>query len=124
MDCTIDVRAGSRVALVHALDAPLADARDANDLIATVFYAQDCQKIVLPRTLLSPAFFQLRTGLAGEILQKFTNYRMALTIVGDFSREKSEPLQAFIHECNRGRQVCFAATQAQALDWLHGLNAR
>ncbi len=34
---------------------------------------------------ITPDFFDLKTGIAGKILQKFSNYRVRLAIVSDFS---------------------------------------
>lgn len=54
-----------------------------------------------------PDFFRLGTGLAGEILQKCSNYGLRLGIAGDFSKYRSEALRAFINESNRTGQVLF-----------------
>jgi hypothetical protein len=67
---------------------------------------------------LHPDFFDLSTRLAGEVLQKFTNYHVQLGIVGDFSRYPSRSLQDFIRESNRGTQVVFAACLGEALERL------
>ncbi|HCM60508.1 MAG TPA: hypothetical protein DIS74_09080 [Bacteroidales bacterium] len=63
-------------------------------------------------------FFDLRTGLAGEILQKLSNYRMRLAIVGDFTRLKSRSWRYFIRESNRGKTVCFMPTVQGAISAL------
>lgn len=65
------------------------------------------RKIILHKNSIDPSFFDLRTGLAGEILQKFVNYNIQLAIVGDFENVTSESLKAFIIECNRGNQIFF-----------------
>ena len=39
----------------------------------------------MPATRFDGAFFNLRTGLAGEIMQKFVNYHLRLVIIGDLS---------------------------------------
>lgn len=58
---------------------------------------------------MEPAFFQLRTGLAGAIVQKFVTYQMKLAIVGAIPAEaiQSTALQAFIKESNRGQDIWF-----------------
>ena len=75
----------------------------------------EAQSIVLHQNQLAPEFFDLKSGLAGEILQKFSNYRMRLAIVGDFSRYESQALKAFITECNRGSQVFFVSSGEKAI---------
>lgn len=37
----------------------------------------------------APAFWDLSTGLLGELTQKLANYQMALELTGDFSEEMS-----------------------------------
>jgi hypothetical protein len=74
--------------------------------------------IVLDGDALDPAFFELRTGLAGEILQKVSNYRKRLAILGDFASTPSKALRDFIYESNRTGQVVFAADLESAIELL------
>jgi Domain of unknown function (DUF4180) len=71
--------------------------------------AQGAELVLFPVNSLSASFFQLRTGLAGAIVQKFVNYRMRLAIVGAISPEalQSTALRAYILESNRGESVWF-----------------
>ena len=67
--------------------------------------------IVIPMQRLDPDFFDLRTGVAGTMLQKFVTYRFRVAVLGDFAElaSKSESLQAFIVEQNRGGAIWFLA---------------
>ncbi len=56
--------------------------------------------------------------MAGEILQKFSNYRVRLVVVGDFSKFTSQSLKDFIYESNKERHVNFAGSLDEALDYL------
>jgi len=87
---------------------------DALDLIGNLYY-QGFDKIVIYEKNLTPDFFDLKNKLAGEILQKVSNYRMKLTIVGDFSNLKSKSLSDFIYESNKGTQVNFKESLLEAL---------
>lgn len=60
-------------------------------------------------------FFELKTKVAGEILQKFSNYRMKLAIIGDFSGFKSKSLKEFIRESNRTGIINFVGSLNEAL---------
>jgi len=71
--------------------------------------------VIIPKSVLSDDFFELKTGLAGEILQKFTNYQLKLAIVGDFSQVESKSLRDFIRESNQRKQVNFVASREEAL---------
>ena len=71
--------------------------------------------MVLDRSALVEAFFDLRSGIAGELLQKISNYRRRLVILGDFSKVESQSLRAFIRESNATGQVVFAPGLAEAV---------
>ena len=65
-----------------------------------------------------PSFFDLKSGLAGEVLQKFSNYKVRLVILGDFSKFESKSLNDFIRESNNGKQVNFLASKDEAINKL------
>lgn len=67
-----------------------------------------------------PAFYDLSTGLAGEIFQKFSNYSVKAAIVGDLASVPSKRFREWMGECNRGAQVRFTADENAALAWLVG----
>lgn len=99
---------GVTVFEVSADGAVIHTEREAADTLGEAL-SRDARLVVLPSVRLSPAFFQLRTGLAGAIAQKFVNYRMNLAIIGAIPGEalESTALQAFIKECNRGQNIWF-----------------
>jgi hypothetical protein len=69
----------------------------------------DAEWIAVPTARLDPEFFVLSSGVAGEFVQKFANYKLRLAVVGDISGplERSDALRDFVRESNRGRQVWF-----------------
>jgi len=79
------------------------------------------KKIILHKENINPVFFELRTGLAGEILQKFATYHIQIAIVGDFSNIKSESFQALIRESNRGNQTFFVKNIENAKEKLSNI---
>ena len=87
---------------------------DGLDLLGNLNY-QGFDKIIIHEKNIIHDFFELKTKSAGDILQKFTQYQMPLTIVGDFSKFNSKSLNDFIYESNKGRQVNFVASQSEAL---------
>jgi len=100
---------------VAAPDLPIGDAGDILDLIADAFYSGQATAIVLYKENLPERFFDLKTGLAGDVLQKFSNYRMKLAVVGDFSGYTSKSFRDFIYECNKGSQIFFKPDLESAL---------
>lgn len=93
----------------------LKDNKTALDLIFTVTYENNCNYIIIDKKNISEEFFELRTGFAGEILQKLINYSCKLAIVGDFSDYSSNALKDFIYECNKGNDFFFVESEKQAI---------
>lgn len=122
MQITIDRNGDSKVAVIEGSDFVISDVQGALDLMATVRYTEDCNKVLLNKSNLAEAFFDLKTGLAGEILQKYMNYQLKLAVVGDFDGYGSKSLKDFIYECNKGSQVFFLNDTQSALDALHRAN--
>lgn len=112
-----------RVAEVAATAVAIADLRDAVDLVGNAAL-QGFEAVVLRQEQLPAAFFDLSTGLAGDVLQKFANYRLRVAIVGGFAEGGSESLRAFVREANRGDQVAFVADRETAIERLTGALGR
>ena len=96
----------------------ITDPQSALDLLMTAKYELGTKNIVIPKALVTEDFFVLRTGLAGEILQKFVNYGGRIAIFGDFSHYTSKPLRDFIYESNQGKDVFFVPSEGDAVDML------
>lgn len=95
--------------------------QDVLDLFGEL-YGQYYDGIILNERNITHDFFDLQTRLAGEILQKFSNYRIRLVIVGDWSKYTSRSLEAFITESNRGKTVNFSSSPTEALELLSRIN--
>lgn len=123
MNIFIDQKGNSKVAIVDGSDIIIHDVQDALDLMASIYYNNnECYKIMINKSNITKDFFELNTGLAGEVLQKYVNYNVKLAIVGDFDEYKSKSLKDFIYECNNGKQVFFLKDKKDALHALHSIN--
>lgn len=61
------------------------DTDEGLDLLGNICY-QGFDKMIIHAKSITSDFFELKNEIAGQILQKFSNYRMPLAIVGDFTR--------------------------------------
>lgn len=118
MNIEIITQNGVEVAHVVSDEVVIADLQSAVDLMMTVKYETGVKNIALSKDLVCGKFFILSSGLAGEILQKFVNYRFRIAIYGDYSVYTSKPLKDFIYESNNGRDVYFTDDLRQAVDKL------
>ncbi len=105
------------IAEVVSDDIIVKTAQDGLDLLGDAYY-QGYDKMILHMKNITPSFFDLKNGLAGEILQKFSNYRFRLVIVGDFSQVESKSLSDFIRESNNGKLVNFLSSRDEAVNKL------
>jgi hypothetical protein len=99
---------GTRVLICSENGAPLRNERDAGTFLS-VASALHATLVAVPVTRVEPNFFSLSTHVAGEIIQKFVNYRMRLAIIGDISawQNQSKSFRDFVTEANRGRALWF-----------------
>lgn len=114
MTGTVTEIAGVQAYVLAAEGPPIATDRDAADVLSETFGA-GARLVVIPTSRLTPDFLDLKTRLAGEILQKFVNYERRVVILGDVSQAVagSTPLRDFVYESNRGRTVWFVGNMAE-----------
>ena len=103
-----------KVAEIISDEVLIREIQDALDLMADVD-TRGTWKIIIHEKNLVPQFFDLKTILAGDILQKFSNWNFQLAIIGEFSKYKSNSLQNFIYESNRGNRIFFVENIEKAL---------
>ena len=101
--------------LVRAEEPLFRTAADAGDILSLAF-SEEARKLVFLKDNIDPAFFDLKTGIAGEVLQKFSNYRFAVAICGDYSGVTSKALRDFIFESNKGGKTLFLDTVEEAVE--------
>ncbi|MGC0151089.1 DUF4180 domain-containing protein [Chromobacterium vaccinii] len=99
--------------------APLGEAVQAVDLVAACA-GEACGHLLLDAAVLPAAFFQLRTRLAGEMLQKLQDYRLRTAVVIAADRDYGERFGEFLVEARRGRYCRLFLARGEALSWLAG----
>ena len=103
MELKILEEKNQKIAEIKSDEIVIKTPQDALDVMADASY-YEARSLILREKNLSPEFFDLRTRVAGEILQKFSNYMVKIAIIGEFEKYKSESLKAFIRESNKGKQ--------------------
>lgn len=111
----IQQRAGVQVLVLDPAGPVIATEQDTLDLIGSAFLG--AQVVAVPASRLDARFFSLGTRFAGEIMQKFVNYRLRLAVVGDISQhlEASPALRALVRESNASGHIWFVP-DIEALD--------
>jgi hypothetical protein len=106
--------AGSGIIRLPFDGPPLVSGQDALDAIGEA-WGSDASTIVVPVDRFAAEFFELRTGVLGELTQKFVNYRIRLVVLGDVSAhvQASDAFRDYVHETNAGDQVWFVSDEAE-----------
>lgn len=86
--------------------------------IVTACIESGASSLLLDEGALTPEFFDLSTGVAGELLHGLSLYGIAMAAVIADPRVYSESFQAFVREANRGRQIRFPPDRDAAIAWL------
>ena len=107
MNITVHEVHGIQVAEMQSEGIIMRSTRDAADIIAQLL-KRGLKKLILHERNMSPEFWQEPSELAGEMLKKFTDNSIAVAFVGEFTRNRSRSLRAFIHERDLEKQVFFS----------------
>lgn len=89
------------------------------ELVAACF-EQDTSRLLIESRNLPTAFFDLRSGFAGELLQKLQNYRIQLASVFPVEDAYDERFREFLLEARRGQSFRVFEVRGEAEAWLAG----
>ena len=76
--------------------------------------------LILTESDLAPEFFNLRSGLAGELFQKFTNYKVRVAIVLPDPEAYGERFSELAYEHRSHSMIRFVGSADEAKAWLDG----
>ncbi len=74
--------------------------------------------LILQESDLASSFFDLRTGLLGELFQKCTNYDLRLAMVLLEPASHGERFSELVHEHRTHKLIRFFAAMEKAIAWL------
>ncbi len=86
--------------------------------VATTCIESGAHAMLADQAALPPAFFDLSSGVAGELLHRFSVYGIRLAGVVPDPSAHSGTFQDFLRESNRGKQFRFFPTREEAIRWL------
>lgn len=103
--------------IVIAAEAGIAihSVADIPDVIGAYFGADG---LLITEAELGPAFFDLKSGLAGELLQKFVNYQLRVAIILPRPEAYGARFQELAYEHRTHPLVRFVASREEANAWL------
>jgi hypothetical protein len=92
--------------------------RSAGDISAALSASVERGGLVLDETNLAPEFFDLKSGLAGQVLQKFVSYRTKLAVIIRDPSVYGGRFGELMHEHRIHPTVRFFSTEQSARQWL------
>jgi hypothetical protein len=93
--------------------------RSVSEISDAVVASMKHNGIVVAEANIAPEFFELRSGFAGEVLQKFANYRARLAIVlSDDPHAHGERFGELVHEHRAHAVIRFFRSEEDARRWL------
>lgn len=117
MNCTIKEREGQRYVEAASGTVLIQNINDALDLIAYCG-ENDTNRLMLHASNLTEDFFDLKTGLAGDILQKFVNYYIKAAAVIPQEQVGQGRFREMALEANRGQHFRVFQDVQEAENWL------
>ena len=89
-----------------------------SDISAALTASVERGGLVLDEKDLSPDFFDLKTGFAGQVLQKFVNYRTKLAVIVRDASMFGGRFGELMHEHRFHPTVRFFTAEQSARQWL------
>ena len=103
--------------IIIASDAGIA-VRSFADVSETIGACLGVSGLILAESDLGPEFFDLRSGLAGELFQKFVNYRVQVAIVLPDPTAYGERFGELAYEHRTHKLIRFVCSADEAKAWL------
>lgn len=101
---------------VFSCETPVGTEQDALELVA-LCGENDTNLLMIHYEALSGDFFKLKTGVAGAVLQKFTNYSVKAAIIIPDQSGFGSRFKELISEANKGNQYRVFVSGMEAENW-------
>ncbi len=106
----------STIVIASEADIYIQNYNDIMDALGTCF---GVSSLILTEDDLASQFFDLRTGVAGELFQKFINYRKKVAIVLPDFDKYGERFSELAYEHQKHNMVRFVPSLEEAMSWLN-----
>ncbi len=95
----------------------LASEADALELVASCG-ENETFRLLINSNAIPNSFYDLSSGLAGQILLKLSNYRIKTVIISDPEKAGKGKFKDFVIETTRGKEFGVFYAREEALTWL------
>jgi hypothetical protein len=92
--------------------------RSAKDITDAIAACMGADGLILSEDVLAPEFFELRTGLAGELFQKFMNYKVRVAFILPNPAAHGTRFSELAYEHSSHDMIRFVRSKDDAITWL------
>lgn len=117
MNYSVIEKNNQKYILCASAETPISKEQDALDLIG-IGFGHEINRLLILREALAEEFFDLKTGLAGNILQKLINYQIKTALVITDSQKIKGRFKEFLAEANKGNSFRVFDNREAAEKWL------
>jgi len=89
--------------------------------MVTACFEGKTQNLLIDGHILTEAFYHLRTGLAGAILQKFCTYKIRAALILAEGKDTPGRFGEMVWEANRGNQFRVFYSREEAEGWFSAM---
>jgi|HigsolmetaAR202D_1030399.scaffolds.fasta_scaffold01395_15 hypothetical protein len=114
----VDVRKIIEMTSAEPMTRDPVQIRSVADIPDAIAHGMENGGLLLSESNLSPEFFILRSGLAGEVMQKFVNYGIPLAIIVASPEDHGERFCELVREHRNHPTVRFFASETEGREWL------
>ena len=82
---------------------------------------EGAESLLLDEANLPQEFFDLSSGLLGELLHKTSTYRIPVALVVQDPKRYSANFQSFLREANQGNSIRSFSSRQDAIQWLEAI---
>ena len=108
---------GTKTCVITGKGDMISRVEDVVDLIG-LCGSHRTRKLIIHSDHITGDFFDLKSGLAGEIMQKFSNYSMKVAVVLDLQGSFHPRFSEMVSESNRSDFISFFENPETARAWI------
>jgi len=82
---------------------------------------EGAESLLLDEANLPQVYFDLSSGLLGELLHKTSTYRIPVALVVQDPKRYSANFQSFLREANQGNSIRSFSSRQDAIQWLESI---
>lgn len=107
---------------VSEINPPISGVQGVLDHLIGVCWEYDVHRVMVDSSCFEEGFYRLRTGIAGDVLQKLLNYHIKTALIITDTKLIRGKFEDFVLEANKGHDFRVFDNKEGAEEWLLNLH--